>query len=272
MKKLIVVADWVDDSLTCQEVRSATEGFLQSPEHAQITFVSSTPHTIHTAFLLNQISETEEHYGRPLDTVIFQNTDPMQEHTEEYGGIGAELFIIRLKSGLHILGPNSGNVFSLIKPKIEEVFCYKGLEMSGQFRSRDVFAKLSAYFMDSLQDDLELDEMHTNLIPELQSYYVGHIDNYGNIKTTIKESELKGKFTPGAELSVTINNVTQKATYLKNLYDGQQESLILYPGSSGNPLDLFMEISICTDLTQENAKTGIHLFNNPKPGMKIMLE
>ena len=41
-----------------------------------VTFVSSTPSTIHTSFLISQIVENEERYGRPLETVLFENTDP----------------------------------------------------------------------------------------------------------------------------------------------------------------------------------------------------
>jgi len=274
MKKLIVVADWADDALSCQEVRSATEGFLKNPASASggpnINFVSSTPSTVHTAFLLSQIVEIEERFGRALDTVIFQNTDPMQEHTEESGGIGAQLFIMRLKSGIYVLGPNAGYVFSLIKHKVEEVFHYPGLEMTGQFRSRDVFSKISAYFMDSLQDDLELDEMHVNLIPSLEDYYVGHIDNFGNVKTTIAESFFKGKYALGDEINITIHGVTQKVKYVKSLFDGVADSLIIYPGSSGKIEDPYLEISMCTDFSKDHSKTGADMFNFPKPGMKII--
>jgi len=76
MKKLIVISDWVDDSLTCAEFSSAVLGFLSESKNAQITFVASTPSTIHTAFLVNQLVEIEERLGHPLETVIFQNTDP----------------------------------------------------------------------------------------------------------------------------------------------------------------------------------------------------
>ena len=76
MKKLIIVADWASDSLTCQEVRSVVEGFLKDHDCGNITFIYSTPSTIHTAFLISQLSEVEERYGKPLETVIFQNTDP----------------------------------------------------------------------------------------------------------------------------------------------------------------------------------------------------
>ena len=271
MKKLIVVADWGTDALATQEIRSTTVGFLKNPGNPNISFVSSTPSTIHTSFLISQIVETEERYGRPLDTVIFQNTDPMLEHTEETGGIGAQLFIMRLKSGIYVLGPNAGYVFSLIKPKIEEAFYYPGLEMSGQFRSRDVFSRVAAYFMDALQDDLELDEIHVSMIPQLDDYFVGHTDNFGNIKTTIPESTFKGKYSLGDEINITIHGVTQKVRYVKSLFDGAADSLIIYPGSSGKIDDPYLEISVCTDFSENHPKTGIEMFDFPKPGMDIQV-
>ena len=51
MKKLIVIADWANDSLTCQELRSTVAGYLKDPDKANISFVASIPSTIHTAFL-----------------------------------------------------------------------------------------------------------------------------------------------------------------------------------------------------------------------------
>ncbi|OGK34302.1 hypothetical protein A3A93_00385 [Candidatus Roizmanbacteria bacterium RIFCSPLOWO2_01_FULL_38_12] len=275
MKKLIIVADWGDDALATQEVRSAIEGFLKSSPAKttpNINIIPSSPSTIHTSFLIGQTVEIEERYGEPLDTIIFQNTDPMSEHTEESGGVGSQLLILRLKSGIYVIGPNAGYVFSFVRPKIEEAFYYPRLEMSGQFRSRDVFAKVAAYFMDVLQDDLDLDEIHPNQIPQLDGYFVGHMDNFGNIKTTVPESVLKGKYSLGDELSITINGVTQKMKYVKSLFDGGPNSLIIYPGSSGKIDDPYLEISVCTDFSAKNPKTGKDLFNSPRPGMKIEIQ
>src|SRR3989338_6675900 len=126
MKKLIVVADWVEDSLTCQEVSSAIAGFFKDSSHARITFVSSTPSTIHTSYVMSKIVEVEERYGRPLETVIFENTDPrIQTSTSVEKAKGAEFIIVRLKSGIYICGPNAGYDFTFIKNKIDEAFVYK---------------------------------------------------------------------------------------------------------------------------------------------------
>ena len=51
--------------------------------------------------------------------------------------------------------------------------------------------------MDYLGDELELEEISANIIPELDQFYIGHIDNFGNIKTTIVEEDFKGKYEYG---------------------------------------------------------------------------
>ena len=94
MKKLITIADWVADTLTCQEVRTSIEGYLKNSDNASVSFVSSTPSTIHTAYLLAQLVETEARYGRPLETLLFQNTDPrIQSSTAVEKAHGAPLVI-----------------------------------------------------------------------------------------------------------------------------------------------------------------------------------
>ncbi len=271
MKKLIVVADWAADSLSCQEIRSTVEGYVQNPSNPNISFISSTPSSIHTAFLIAQTVITEERYGRPLNTVLFQGSDVVDENLEEGIKTRGKLFIIRLKSGLHIIGPNSGFSFSLIKPKIDEVFTYPGLSNSGSFRARDVLSRVVAHLMDSQQDDLALEEAHTNMIPEMQRYYVGHIDSFGNILTTIPESIISEKLTYGDELQITINGVTKTVEYTESLFEGMREKLLIYPGTTGSQDDPYVEISMYRDLADPSSLTGEEVFNNPNPGARIQL-
>jgi S-adenosylmethionine hydrolase len=190
MKKLIVIADWASDSVNCQEVRTAVEGFLKdSSVTPNITFVSSTPSTIHTSFITKQIIDIEERYGKPMETVIFQNTDPrIQTKKSVEKAKGAEFIVMRLKSGIYICGPNAGYDFSLIKDKIDEVYHYEGLDKGTQFRSRDLYSRVCAHLMDYMEDELDLTETPSNIIPEVEGFFVVHLDSYGNMKTNITKS------------------------------------------------------------------------------------
>lgn len=270
MKKLIIIGDLLKDSLTCQEIKSATEGFLKNPHDINIGFVNSEPSTIHTSFLLSQIVQTEEYLGRPNETVIFHNTDPrIYTKGSTVNAEGALPLIVKLKSGILVTGPNSGYSYSMIKNKIDVCFEYKGLNVHGQFHSRDLYSRISAHLMDYLEDEMELEEIEIDVIPDLKGYYIGHIDNFGNIKTTITHSEFKGKFELGEKLKIRINGITKEAKYVSNLFGGVPGELVIYPGSSGPKDNRIIEITIWRHFNEKNPSTGIHEFNFPKVGSVI---
>lgn len=266
MKKLIVISDWAKDTLTCQEFKSAVEGHINSDEFPNITFVHSEPSTIHTAFLLNQLVHIEEYLGKPLNTVFFVNTDLRENNKTK-----AEPLILKLKSGIFIIGPNSQYSFSLIKDKIEVVFLYEEM-VDSQFRSRDLYSKVCSFFIENRENELVFEETHLNHIPSLEkdNYYIGHIDNYGNIKTTITHEELKGRYEYDDNVEIIIGKIKKRARYVPGLFKGEIGELIIYPGSSGSKNNPFLEISAW--MTPENPKTGIFYFPNAKPGEKIILK
>ena len=273
MKKLITVADWAHDALNVQEFMSAVQGFLKDSAHAKLTFVNVTPSTIHTSFVLQQIINTEERYGDPLNTVIFQNTDPRIQTTEGVQEAkGAEFIIIKLLSGIFVCGPNAGYDFSLIKHKIDKIFHYQGLDKGSQFRSRDLYSRVCAHLMDEMEDEMDLNEERENNIPALTDFHIGHIDNHGNIKTTITHEQLKGKYEIREQIEITLNDVTKKAHYVSNLFGGTPGELVIYPGSSGTPDNPFIEISVWRHFTEKNPTTGFAEFNNPKPGQIIRIK
>lgn len=272
MKKLIVISDWVDDSLTCQEFKSAFEGYLSSNEHPNIFFVSSTPSTIHTAFLLNQLIETEECFGRPLNTVIFINTDPRLPTNKVIEKThGAKFMVTKLKSGIFVCGPNAGYCYSMIREKIDELFTYQGFDKKSQFRSRDFYSRICAHLVESKEDELELEECFLSEIPVLTDFYICHIDNFGNLKTNIKESYFKGKYEYGEIIEIEINKIKKKAKFVDNLFGGNPGELVIYPGSSGNIKDRFLEITVWRYFTEKKPTTGLHEFKNPRIGERIKI-
>jgi len=278
MKKLIIIADYSDDSLTSQELHSAFSGYLKSPNKAQISFVASTPSTIHTAFLLNQIVLTEERYGHPQETVFFVNTDPRLERDNHIeNSRGAKGVIIKLESGIYVTGPNAGYCFSMIRSKISEVFYYSPLDEGSQFRSRDRYPRVVSHLMDYMEDELDLEETNREIIPQLEGNFVGHIDNYGNIKTTITREEMKGKYEINDQFSVTIAGRKEAVRFVDNLFGGQVGELVIYPGSSGHPDNPLLEISAWSHFNniekeKGSSKTGKDFFPGIKPGNRIILK
>lgn len=271
MRNLIIIADWAKDSLSCAEVKTAISGYLIDNLNLDIIFIDSTPSTIHTAFLIEQMNYTVFRFNHPEETVIFQNTDPRIKDTffssNPWNG---KLLLLRLKNGLWVFGPNAGYDFSLIKKEIAQVFYYPNFEKGGQFRSRDLYARLAAHFIEEKEDELDLEEITHDAIPSLTGYYVAHIDNFGNIKTTIKKSDLKGKIEFNEKLKIKINNTIQEVVYTKGLFKYQPNQLIIYPGSSGSIDDPYLEISVWRYFDDENKnKTGSFYFKFPSSGDKI---
>jgi S-adenosylmethionine hydrolase len=272
MKKLIVIADWAADSLTCQEYRTVVEGFSQNPQTLNLSFVASTPSTLHTAFLLEQLVEVEERFGRPLETVFFVNTDPRIHSTVGVEKAkGADFFVLKLHSGVTVCGPNAQYVFSLIKDKIKVSFIYQDLDKGSQFRSRDLYSRVCAHLADNLDDQLGLEEVHNFFIADIKGYYILHIDNFGNIKTNLTAADFKGKYEINDEVKITINQVEKKAIYVSNLFGGKPGQLVIYPGSSGKKNNPYLEISIWRHFTEKNPTTGKDEFNFPQPGAPLKI-
>lgn len=271
MKKLIVVADFVNDSLICQETRSIVEGYLKSSENANISFVLSSLSTINTAFILSCVIGIEEKYGRPGSSIIFQNTD-LQVQTQTYGQDEktADFLIIKLMSGIYVCGPNVGYDFSLIKDKIDQAFVYKDLNKVGQFNLRHLYSRICAHLMDEMEDELDLEEVNADIIPKLKGYYIGYIDSYGNIKTTITYEDFKGKYEFGDIVSLKIKNIEKKAKYVESPFKGNLGELVIYPGHSGKKDNQYLEISIYNrNFSENNSQTAVYKFDSPITGLPI---
>jgi len=272
MKKLIVIADWASEALSCQEIRTTVQGYVKSDGVPEISFIPSTRSTIHTGYLLQQVVVTENRFGKPLNTVIFQSTDPrIHPEMSPSSSHGAELLIIRLKSGMHLIGPNADFNFSLIREHIDVVFSYPGIDKDSPslFRSRDVYARVCAHLLDSLQDDLALEEIHQTAIPFLEGHYVGHIDQNGTLYTTIRVSDIASRFSLEDHVPLVMGSISKKVRYLSSLFSGKLDELVLYPGSHGDPTDPFLELSCWLDPRKQDQETAASYFQNPNPGTRI---
>lgn len=272
MKKLIIVADWASDSLTNQEVKTAIEGALSTSDNANISFISSFPSTINTSFIVNQIVSIEERFGKPKETILFENTDPrIQTKNSVKESEGADFVVIKLKSGMFLCGPNAGYDFTMIKPKIDKIYKYKDFDRGSQFRSRDLYSKACAKLMEGKVDELPLQEEKISIIPDLDASCIGHIDNYGNIKTTLKLSDFDTKFKFGDIIEIEINGIKKRVKFVDNLFGGVPGELVVYPGSSGDPDNPYIEVTIWRHFTEADRSTGREAFNNPHPGERILI-
>jgi hypothetical protein len=270
MKKLITVADWVGDSLAQEGVKISISGYLQNSSGVDMSFVRSNPSTFHTGFLVGQLANFEESVGHPLETIIFQSTDLRQS---SYASIertkGSPFFVVRLTSGLYLCGPNAGYNYSFVRDSIQKVYLYSNFDKEVKFRSRDAYSRVVAHLIDYLEDDLDLEEVHLNQIQGIQGFHVGHVDNHGNITTTVKMEDLKGRYELGETVKISMHGVSRKVRYLDNLFAGEQGELVLYQGSFGHTDNPFLDIGVWKDYSNAAIKTAAQIFNNPVPGNNI---
>ena len=270
MKNLIVIADYCADSLTTQELRSAAMGRLSIPLTSQISFIHSTPSTIHTSFLVQQILLTEARLGNANNLVIFANTDPRLQTIK---GVklakGADFIVAKMKNGAWVCGPNAGHSFSLIREDIQYLYLYPNLNRGTQFRSRELYMRIAALLMEEKQDEMDLEEIRNNDIPVLNDFYIGHIDNYGNMKTTIPNSFMKGKYNYEQKIKINLNKQTKEVIYTDNMFGQTPGVLVLSPGSSGMPTDPYLELAIWQHYPDSSA---LKAFPQAKPGDEIKVK
>lgn len=253
MKKLTVIADWAADPLLTAELGTVIEGFTNHPDNTHIFFVPSNHSTIHGAYILAQLVERTERNGRPLESVFFMGKNE-----------GASIFnVIRLRSGIYICGMNAGFNFSMIKTKIEEVYDYK---ISGDGNKNEHYLRVASHLMEAQEDDLDLEETSSSIIPELDQNYIGHIDAFGIAKTTIKLSSFKGVYQINNMIPVTINDKTHKARFVSKMKDADKDELVITESLIGSPDDPYLQIGIKSKERKLN-----QLFGDISPGDAIYI-
>lgn len=197
----------------------------------------STPpfSTVNTGFWIYQVSLTP----KIENTYIFSNTAPRKDKKKaQKNNKGEVLMYAKLKNGFEIIGINAGYNFSFIKPFIKDFHHVVAENEGSQFRSRDKYPQSVAKMIGGNKSFIGKEESKS-IIPNIPKNLVASIDGYGNIKTTISESE--AKYKPGELLSIEINRKKHVATYTDGTFNIHEGELAFAPGSSGHE-DRFMEV------------------------------
>jgi len=256
MKNLIVIADWVKDDLYKSEFLTALSGHIPSNSGLNISFVSSSKSDIHHAFLLHQIAYTTDRLGAAHETVILMGSDLRSS----FANSPSPFVVLKLQSGIFVLGQNTGKVFSMIRDELEEAFVYSPIDLDKSYIARDVYPRICSVFMNARQQELDLDEIHMNQIAPMMEYYIGHITNDGLFLTTMTNQDLKGKFTFGDKIHFIVGTENILVKYVENIENEDQDASLFYSGSSGDITDPYLELKL---IDQSSHKI--------KPGDKIIL-
>lgn len=197
----------------------------------------STPpfSTVNTGFWIYQIALTPN----IKNTFIFSNTAPRKDkkHAQK-NNKGEILMYAKLKNGFEVMGINAGFNFSFIKPFISKFHHVAAENEGSQFRSRDKYPASVAKMVNGDQSFIGAAE-DVNIIPDAPKSLIASIDGYGNVKTCIRNSEVKYK--PGELLTIEVNRKKRVATYTDGTFNIHEGELAFAPGSSGHD-DKFMEI------------------------------
>jgi hypothetical protein len=89
-----------------------------------------------------------------------------------------------------------------------------------------------------------------------------HIDAYGNLKTTIRKSQVS--YASGQKLSITLNQHTLTGIYASGNFAVKSGDLAFAPGSSGGA-DSFMEIFL-------RSASAFEAFDQPKIESEIEIK
>ncbi len=197
---------------------------------------------------------------------VYSNIAPRKVQRQAMrDNVGEGLKYGKLTNGTQIVAVNSEYVFSFVKPYLQE---FKEIFVSNQgtqFRSRDNYPRIVSEIMHGDYSSLE-QNLPLSLIPDVPKNRIAWIDGYGNIKTTIRRSEVT--FEPGTKLRIEINGVIWTGIMAEGSFGVHHGELAFSAGSSGYD-DPFMEIFLRRHIVRDVSSRDV--FNYPKCGDVISI-
>lgn len=175
------------------------------------------------------------------DVVIYTNTAPRKDNqASRIENEGEHLAYALLKNGVKVVGVNASHTFTFIKSYIKEFYAVKVANKGSQFRSRDFYPEAVVGIMNN--DTKYIGEkLDINRLYEIPERRIAWIDGYGNMKTTVRQSDMK-KYTSGQPLLVTIGDMKRTAWYSNGTFSVREGELAFAAGSSGEKNNPFMEL------------------------------
>ncbi|MEI6533617.1 MAG: hypothetical protein WCO06_07335 [Candidatus Roizmanbacteria bacterium] len=248
MRRLIVLSDWANDHVYRQEFLSAVEGSLRNTEFPLVSsYIPTTSSSISSGFILENILQTEQRVGAPLEKVIYVETTPQLDINSPSEEVAKPSFyVINTNIGIYICGLNTNFQYSFIKSQIAQVFQFENIETTGLSHLPDRFrhAMICAHIIDELEKDMGLEEQHVNTIPGIDDHYLGYIDHQGILKTNISHDFLKGKYEYGNVIPLQVGHHHMRCRYLSHLRKLDEVEHVIYPGGFGKETQPYMEIKL----------------------------
>ena len=253
-----IIADYGYGDLAFAEVRQRFKHLLPEVE----VYTSSAPSfsTLNTGFLISQLSL----YNPSKRLFIYSNTAPRHDDTNKRDQNEGEPFVYaELNNGVRICAVHAGWCFSFVKPEIKVFRALNVPTKGSQFRSRDFWPQAATEIIAGDATGLLGPNLPKSSIISVPKNLLMHIDSYGNLKTTIRKSDVK--FKSGQKLAITINQRTLTGWYANGNFAVKSGDLAFAPGSSGGEKDPFMEIFL-------RSGSAFLAFAKPKVETKIAIK
>lgn len=262
-----MICDYAPDGLEFAEIATRLRGHLVEPGSVLIHQTATPPlDTIAVGFVTGQLA-----LGPPTRRmIIFGNAAPRRDrHEVSEGNLGRRLHYAKLDNGVEIVSVNSEYAFSFVKDSIVEYRDVASPAAGSQFRSRDFFPKYVAAVVDGDYSVLT-DELDPGSVEAIPVQTVAWTDGFGNIKTTMRRSDLEAAgLVVGDRVLVTLNGVSLAGIVSDGGFTVERGVLAINAGSSGYD-DPFVELFLRVHHMSE--KTAAVRFDFPEGGMAFEIK
>ena len=201
------VDDYVSGGLEFAEIDTRLYSQINNPERVLIhdTSVPSLD-TMALGFVTAQLA-----YAPTGDTrvVIYGNCAPRRSSDKaQKNNIDHGIKYVKLKNGVEIINVWSDYAFGFVKSDIVEFKDLNCPNSGSQFRSRDFFPTAVAKIVNGDYSDLGAD-LPVEEIPDIPNNMVAWTDGFGNMKTSMRMSDIaKLGLKPGNKVQVILNGVS----------------------------------------------------------------
>lgn len=264
---LHVVCDYEANGLEFGEISSRLQYHLKNPHGVRIhpTSVPSLD-TMAIGFVSQQYAFAP-HDGKMF---IYGNAAPRRDKSKAMkDNIDHGIKYARLENGVEIINVYSEYAFGFVKDKIVEFRDINCPNKGSQFRSRDFFPESVAKIVNGDRSILT-DEIDVAKIPDIPNNLVAWTDGFGNIKTTMRKSDLnKRGLGVGQKVQVILNGVSMLGVISTGGFTVDRGVLAVNAGSSGYD-DPFIELFLRVHHMKE--KTAAVRFDYPEGGTEFEIK
>jgi hypothetical protein len=202
--------------------------------------------------------------------VIYGNAAPRRGTSKAAkNNIDEGIKYAKLDNGVEIINVYSEFAFGFVKDHIVEFRDIDCPAEGSQFRSRDFFPDSVCKIVDGDYSQLST-TLDVNDIPEIPHNLVSWTDGFGNIKTTMRRSDLeKQGLKVGDKVQIILNGVSMLGIISTGGFTVDRGVLAINAGSSGYD-DPFIELFLRVHHIRE--KTAAPRFDYPEGGTEFEIK